>query len=298
MVKRAANIVMASLAVSSIKSYNRIWAEFSNYVLNNHLAVSVKFATPGDVLLFLTSMEMRGLAASTILTKFSAISYFFKLLSLGDLSQNYILSRFLMGIKKSVLKVDDRIPVSLPLLHRMVDVLSTMGISEYNTVMLQSLLVLCFHGFLRPGEISGSLHNLLFHMCTIFIDSIQLNFVTYKHHKGLSSKILIPATSSKYCPRKLLIKYLSYRGVKKGYLYCYTNGKPVSYDYLSKTIKSIVSVLNINGVLTPHSFRIGAATWAARQGVSIEDITRMGRWSSDAVKGYVRIPQVKLQLFE
>jgi hypothetical protein len=46
-----------------------------------------------------------------------------------------------------------------------------------------------------------------------------------------------------------------------------------------------------------HSFRIGAATAAAIQGASDEDIQRMGRWKSQAFKRYIRIPVLQLNLF-
>ena len=38
-----------------------------------------------------------------------------------------------------------------------------------------------------------------------------------------------------------------------------------------------------------HSFRIGAATYAAEQGVSDDKIRHSGRWKSDAFKKYIRI---------
>ena len=38
-----------------------------------------------------------------------------------------------------------------------------------------------------------------------------------------------------------------------------------------------------------HSFRIGAATYAAEQVVSDDKIRHLGRWKSDAFKKYIRI---------
>ena len=38
-----------------------------------------------------------------------------------------------------------------------------------------------------------------------------------------------------------------------------------------------------------HSFRIGAATYAAEQGVSDDKIRHLGEWKSDAFKKYIRI---------
>jgi len=42
-----------------------------------------------------------------------------------------------------------------------------------------------------------------------------------------------------------------------------------------------------------HSFRIGAASSYSEKGVSEQDIKRLGRWKSDAFKGYIRLPSKK-----
>jgi hypothetical protein len=41
--------------------------------------------------------------------------------------------------------------------------------------------------------------------------------------------------------------------------------------------------------ITPHSFRIGAATLAAAQGKSSEQIRVMGRWKTTAYSRYIRL---------
>ena len=44
---------------------------------------------------------------------------------------------------------------------------------------------------------------------------------------------------------------------------------------------------------TKDSFRIGAATYAAKQGVPDDKITHWGRWKSDAFKKYIRITSLE-----
>ena len=46
-----------------------------------------------------------------------------------------------------------------------------------------------------------------------------------------------------------------------------------------------------------HSFRIGAATAAARAGVEDSKIQAMGRWSSGAFLAYIKTPREELAQF-
>jgi hypothetical protein len=48
-----------------------------------------------------------------------------------------------------------------------------------------------------------------------------------------------------------------------------------------------------NANIRPHSFRIGAATFAAAQGYTSCQIKKMGRWNSNAFEKYIRINAFK-----
>ena len=56
--------------------------------------------------------------------------------------------------------------------------------------------------------------------------------------------------------------------------------------------KHLHQVLRISGVspelYSSHSFRIGAASTAARLGISDQTIQVLGRWSSQAYRSYIR----------
>ena len=57
---------------------------------------------------------------------------------------------------------------------------------------------------------------------------------------------------------------------------------------LSSVISNLLKVGNIEGDYTGHSFRIGAATTAARIGIPDNMIKTLGRWSSEAYRLYIR----------
>ncbi len=80
-----------------------------------------------------------------------------------------------------------------------------------------------------------------------------------------------------------------------GPLFCSKNGVPISASVFSSCIAKIVKLLQISGKLTAHSFKIGAASYAAANGVSNDEIKRMGRWVSDAFLKYIRLPELQLK---
>ncbi len=73
-------------------------------------------------------------------------------------------------------------------------------------------------------------------------------------------------------------------------------GSPISYVCFPNVISLLTKLLLVQGKLTPHSFRIGAASWAASNGASNDDTKRMGRWVSDAFLVYIRVPSLQLKL--
>ena len=68
------------------------------------------------------------------------------------------------------------------------------------------------------------------------------------------------------------------------------SGKPLSHAFLTRWLKDIFAAAGIEGSFSSYSFRIGAATVAARSGIPDHLIQAMGRWNSDAYKLYIRTP--------
>ena len=63
------------------------------------------------------------------------------------------------------------------------------------------------------------------------------------------------------------------------------DGTPISRKYFTQQLNiSLIGCGLDTKLYKGHSFRIGAATTAALEGVSEEKIKVMGRWSSNALK--------------
>jgi len=96
------------------------------------------------------------------------------------------------------------------------------------------------------------------------------------------------------CAVHSMMTYLASRGNVPGPLFLFQNGRPLSRALLTDWLRQILASANIPGNFSSHSFRIGAATVAARNGVPDHLIQALGRWSSSAYQLYIRTPSESL----
>jgi len=83
-------------------------------------------------------------------------------------------------------------------------------------------------------------------------------------------------------------------GFSPGPLFLFQNGRPLSRALLTDWLRQTLASANIPSNFSSHSFRIGAATVAARNGVLDHLIQALGRWSSSAYQLYIRTPSESL----
>ena len=96
------------------------------------------------------------------------------------------------------------------------------------------------------------------------------------------------------CTVHSVMTYLASRGNLPGPLFLFQNGQPLSCALLTDWLWQILASANIPGNFSSHSFHIGAATVAARNGVPDHLIQALGRWSSSAYQLYIRTPSKSL----
>ena len=88
--------------------------------------------------------------------------------------------------------------------------------------------------------------------------------------------------------------YLSQRGSSPGPLFLLQDGRPLSRGILTDWLRQVTSAAGIAGNFSSHSFRIGAATVAAHNGIPDHLIQALGHWSSNAYQLYLRTPSESL----
>ena len=104
--------------------------------------------------------------------------------------------------------------------------------------------------------------------------------------------LLVGATGDLLCPVAAILGYLASRPSAPGPLFVLEDRRPLSRTYLVQAVRSAMA--SLEGVdlsrYCGHSFRIGAATAAARAGAPDSMIQTLGRWKSSAFLSYIRSP--------
>ena len=94
---------------------------------------------------------------------------------------------------------------------------------------------------------------------------------------------------SNMCLVEVMTKFLQLRPAANGPLFCHANGSPLTrYQFATVLRKTLYNAGIPARHYGTHSFRIGAATTAAINGVPPKEIQRIGRWRSEAFRSYIR----------
>ena len=132
------DILQKALSPTTWSQYAKIWNNFdcfSRTVLETPAALPV---LPFQAIMFFASLHQKGLAASTIRSAGSAISFLHKLRGMLDPMTSFLVVKFLQGLLNANATHDVRLPITRPILHRMLRALSLMGFSLYKTTLLRA----------------------------------------------------------------------------------------------------------------------------------------------------------------
>ena len=295
------HLIGCGLQPSSVATYQRAWRRFCEFYYSLFPASNLTFPiSPTLLALFISYLYKFQYASSTVDTYVSALGYHQKLLGFPDPSKVFYVTQMLKGYRKSDVRLDSRLPVTLPVLHRILDA-SPQIFSSVVVLRFKAMCALAFHAFLRVGELTVAGKRqcnppLQFHDIQSIVDSsgkvigIKVNFSSFKHnYTGRPFSLLIYRNTA-YCPVQLLLDYLALRGNQAGALFLNVDGHPLSRAIFVEQLSLAFKFCGFDPQFYKgHSFRIGAATLAAHQGFSDAQIRLMGRWKSDSFKKYIRV---------
>ena len=107
--------------------------------------------------------------------------------------------------------------------------------------------------------------------------------------------IFVGRTGNELCPVAATLAYMVQRGPGPGPLFKFQDGKPLTRQRFVARAREALSSAGVDcSAYSGHSFRSGAATTAAKCGVSDAMIKMLGRWKSSAYQLYIKTPRDQL----
>ena len=166
------------------------------------------------------------------------------------------------------------------------------------------MFVIAFHTFLRIGEITKTSQGI----CNALQDndielqyrskklhSIHILLRKYKHSKDSLFTLQILTQACLFCPVKCMSKYLSIRTHGNGPLFIFQNRKYVSASYFNTELKTVITiVMGSSQGYSSICFCIGVAAHCLIKGYSKDTISKLGRWHTNSIEKYSRIPASKI----
>ena len=166
---------------------------------------------------------------------------------------------------------------------------------------------LAFYAFLCIGEMTTHFNSnanppLQLYQITKLISpsgdlqAFKLTFGDFKHsYNSRPFSVVLSRQPNSTCPVVLLSKYLTLRGIRPGAIFVSEGGLPVSRSVFSSQLLRACHLCGLDpSRYKGHSFRIGAASYAADRGFSDAQIRMLGRWKSNAFLRYIRVPNLKV----
>ena len=292
LVRRTGEILQQALKPSTQRAYQRAWDRFHAFASSLQPPRSSLPALPSTIALFITSLvdADETLAAASIVSTISAISYRHKLLEY-DPTSHFLVRKLLHSVSAARPAGDTRLPLTIVMLQQLIGVTSALP-SPYEATLAAAMFATMYAALLRVGEVTQSPHNINFSNITLANNQLSITFVSYKHHNGRPVTLTFAAShNANICPVRLLTKYIMLRGESPGPLFAWIDGRAIAQSWFRRTLQTAVGLTQGQTQnITPHSFRIGAATHAAASGKSVLQIQAMGRWRSNAFLKYIRIP--------
>lgn len=217
------------------------------------------------------------------------------------------LQRIVRGIKRSQGSTQlQRLPITDSV---MLVIFKSLNLTLYDHCMFWAACTLAYFGFLRSAEFTvpnlpsfdPSIHLAVKDITVDVVPNPTCLRVNIKASKTDPFRqgccIYIGRGNSPLCALEAVMNYLALRGKVEGPLFLLQNGQPLTRGLLTDWVRQIVASAGLNGNYSSHSFRIGAATVAARNGIPDHAIQLLGRWASNAYQRYIRTPAESLAQF-
>ncbi len=261
---------------------------------------------------FVAFLAREGLKHGTIKVYLSAVTYSQIAAGYKDpfATPWHRLEYVLKGIRRDQaengIKPKPRLPITPAILRKLKQVWKV-SCENHDTKMIWAACCLGFFGFLRCGEMTVPNDEGYDQSCHLSYRDLAVDHQdkpntirvrikaskTDPFRKGVD--IFLGRTGTDLCPVTALLNYLCIRGSSHGPLFVFADGKLLSRSRFVDWLRKGLRKAGIDPTIyCSHSFRIGAATTAAKKGVEDCIIKTLGRWESSAYLQYVRLSRDQL----
>jgi hypothetical protein len=259
---------------------------------------------------FVAHLYTEKLAANTVKNYLAAVRHAQISLGMGDPQMGNMprLEYVVKGLKRRVMPAQNRqrLPITPEILGQLKRVWQV-GTDRRDMAMLWAAATMCFFGFLRLGEVvvpsdTGFDSSRHLTYTDVKVDSqaapryLEVRIKVSKtdpFRKGVS--VFLGWTGGELCPVAAVLDYMVRRGPGDGPLFSFSDGRPLTRERFVTALRKALDQAGLNAaVYAGHSFRIGAATTAARKGIQDSLIKTLGRWESAAYTVYIRTPRETL----
>lgn len=288
-----AEAIQGSLAPKTWSSYSASWGSWLSFAS----AEGFSFREPSEatVLAFLSQLIQQRFSFSYVSKTLAGISFFFRLLGLQPCTSYFSVKQALKGYRRLTFVSDSRRPISLDILHGLCKVTAIVCFSKYEALLFKTAFVLAFFGAFRISELvpanKQGTSGIRFEQ--VVVDQLGVHIwlqqsKTDQCGKGRWVNLCVQEDGI-VCPVEAVKQFMGIRPLGKGFFLIHANSMPLTKFQFDAVFKKCLVQMGLTNLkFSSHSFRIGAASEAARVGLPDSDIKEMGRWKSHCFRLYVR----------
>ena len=281
-----------SRAPSTIKGYGAAYKRWRKWT-DDFPEITPLPATGLHLVLYLLHLAQKNITYQVIVQAVASIKWAHALAGLSSPSNNVFVKEALISLRRKLARPTVRKkPIDLTHIHDLIDNLQIENVTDVRNT---TIIVLAFFALLRSDEI----RKLKLGDIEFAVNHVTLHIRSSKCDQLRSGDtVLIAKLGGKYCPIKLLEKYLNFIGKNISHkanseIFLFrrvstkATGKSLDETNLSLTYSNVRDIvkrklgklgLDANSYGT-HSMRAGGATIAANNNISDRLLQRHGRWA-------------------
>ena len=292
-------LIEASLAPTTRTAYARIHQQLALFLRRPH-NVPLFPVSVSELADFLGSRFEAGCTATTLSTAASAIAHGHRDVGLPDPTSAFQIKQLLAGARRLRTSIDQRLALSMQDVMNICGVIHSLPISPVDRAAFCALIPLAFFAMLRPGELVVSAtdaHTVRVQHVSIAGDALTIVIPSSKTPANEFTVHMVARPDISVCPVSAIREYSKVRGPGRSNDVFFIDGRrrPITYD-LTVILRQAGRIVGLDAArLSGHCLRISGASHGAEVGLTELQIQELGRWSSSAVRRYLRRPVSLLQ---